>query len=187
MGFKEDILEFNPFNEQEEMDKKWIIDFMEKYDDVLTRENIVAHFTVSNWVVNKDRTKILMIHHNIYNSWGWTGGHSDGDSDFRHVALKELEEESGIKNAKILTDKFVSLELVTVNGHVKKGKYVSPHIHINVTYLVEADENEVLKIKADENSGVKWVNIEDVYTVTNEPKMVPIYKKLNEKLKMLGV
>ena len=65
MGFKEDILEFNPFNEQEEMDKKWIIDFMEKYDDVLTRENIVAHFTVSNWVVNKDRTKILMIHHNI--------------------------------------------------------------------------------------------------------------------------
>ena len=81
----------------------------------------------------------------------------------------------------------MSLELVTVNGHVKKGKYVSPHIHINVTYLVEADENEVLKIKADENSGVKWVNIEDVYTVTNEPKMVPIYKKLNEKLKMLGV
>ena len=177
MGFKEDILEFNPFNEQEEMDKKWIIDFMEKYDDVLTRENIVAHFTVSNWVVNKDRTKILMIHHNIYNSWGWTGGHADGDSDFIHVALKELEEESGIKNAEILTDKFVSLELVTVNGHVKKGKYVSPHIHINVTYLVEADEN----------SGVKWVNIEDVYTVTNEPKMVPIYKKLNEKLKMLGV
>lgn len=187
MGFKEDVLEFVPFNEQEEMDKKWIINFMEKYDDVLTRENTVAHFTVSNWVVNKDRTKILMIHHNIYNSWGWTGGHADGDSDFKHVALKELEEESGIKNAKILTDKFVSLELVTVNGHVKKGKYVSSHIHINVTYIVEADEHEALKIKEDENSGVKWVNIEDVYSVTNEPKMVPIYKKLNEKLKKLGV
>lgn len=185
MGIREVIENFKPFNEQEERDKEFILSFMDTYEDVLTRDNVVAHFTVSNWVVNKERTKVIMIYHNIYNSWAWTGGHADGDSDFLHVALKELEEETGLKNVKVLTNNIASLEIVTVDGHVKRGKYVSSHLHINVTYILEADENELLRIKEDENSGVKWIDIDKVVEVTNEPKMIPIYNKLNAKLRAL--
>ena len=185
MGIREVIENFRPFNEQEERDKEFILSFMDTYEDVLTRDNVVAHFTVSNWVVNKERTKVIMIYHNIYNSWAWTGGHADGDSDFLHVALKELEEETGLKNVKVLTNNIASLEIVTVDGHVKRGKYVSSHLHINVTYILEADENELLRIKEDENSGVKWIDIDKVVEVTNEPKMIPIYNKLNAKLRAL--
>ena len=185
MEIREVIENFKPFNEQEERDKEFILSFMDTYEDVLTRDNVVAHFTVSNWVVNKERTKIIMIYHNIYNSWAWTGGHADGDSDFLHVALKELEEETGLKNVKVLTNDIASLEIVTVDGHVKRGKYVSSHLHINVTYILEADENELLRIKEDENSGVKWIDIDKVIEVTNEPKMIPIYNKLNAKLRAL--
>ncbi len=185
MGIREVIENFRPFNEQEERDKEFILSFMDTYEDVLTRDNVVAHFTVSNWVVNKERTKVIMIYHNIYNSWAWTGGHADGDSDFLHVALKELEEETGLKNVKVLTNDIASLEIVTVDGHVKRGKYVSSHLHINVTYILEADENELLRIKEDENSGVKWIDIDKVVEVTNEPKMIPIYNKLNAKLRAL--
>ena len=50
--------------------------------------------------------------------------------------------------------------------------------------LLEVDENEELKIKEDKNSGVKWINIEDVEKVSNEKSIREnIYKKVNEKFK----
>lgn len=179
---KNDIEKFNPYNEQEEMDKSFMLDFINKNEDCLVRDNRVAHFTASNWIVNKDRTKVIMIYHNIYKSWAWTGGHADGDEDLMRVALKEANEESNIKNLKPLVDGLFSLEVLTVNGHVKRGKYVSSHLHLNCTFLFEADESEELRIKEDENSGVKWIDINQAIEITNEENMKPIYKKLNEKL-----
>lgn len=59
-------------------------------------------------------------------------------------------------------------------------------MHLNLTYLLEVDENEALRVKEDENSGVKWVNIEDVEKVSTEKWVVEnVYKKINEKLKKL--
>ena len=54
--------------------------------------------TASGFIVNEARNKTLMVHHNIYNSWSWTGGHADGDSDLLAVALREAREETGIVN-----------------------------------------------------------------------------------------
>ncbi len=89
-----------------------------------------------------------MIYHKIYNSWAWTGGHSDGDSDILYVAMKEAKEETGIKNVIPIFKDIYSLELINVNGHEKRGKYVCSHVHINVTYLLETDEKEKLRIKS---------------------------------------
>jgi len=183
---KELLENYEAYNEQEQNDKKLMFQYINKFDDVLTRKNETCHFTASSWIVNKQRTKVLMIYHNIYKSWAWTGGHCDGDDDTLHVALKEAKEESGLENIKILSDKPVSIEIVSVDGHVKRGKYVSTHVHLNITYLLEADENDKLKIKEDENSGVKWINIDDVSKVISEPKMLPIYSKLNKKIENLN-
>jgi len=184
MKLKELIEKYKPYNEQEEKDKQTILKYMNTFEDVLTRDNEFAHFTASSWVVNKERTKVLMIYHNIYKSWAWTGGHADGDADLLNAAVRELKEETGVENVKVLDDNIFSLEIVCVNGHVKRGKYVSSHVHLNVTYLLEVDEAEKLKIKEDENSGVKWINIEDVEKVSNEKWMREnIYRKVNEKLK----
>ena len=180
------IENYTPCNEQETADKEMVLEYMNTFSDTLTRENKVCHFTSSSWIVNKERTKVLMIYHNIYDSWAWTGGHADGDPDMLHVALKEAEEETGIKNINVLNDgKLASLEILTVDGHVKRGKYVSSHLHLNCSFVLEADEKEMLQIKVDENSGVKWVNIEDAVSLTNENKMKPIYAKLNNKVKSL--
>jgi ADP-ribose pyrophosphatase YjhB (NUDIX family) len=124
-----------------------------------------------------------MCYHNIYKSWSWLGGHADGDPDLLHVALKEVEEESGVKAKAVMNDIF-SIEILTVNGHIKRGAYVPSHLHMNVTYLLEADENATLHMKADENSGVRWFDHEEVLTVPNEEWMVErVYKKLEERLK----
>ena len=161
-----------------------MLKYINTFDDVLTRNNEFGHFTASSWAVNKERTKVLMIYHNIYKSWAWTGGHADGESDLLNVAIRELKEETSVKNVKVLMDDIFSLEMICVNGHIKRGKYVSSHVHLNLTYLLEVDENEMLKIKEDENSGVKWINIEDIEKMSSEKWIVEsVYNKLNEKLK----
>ena len=185
MKIKEQIEAYIPYNEQEERDKELMLKYINTFNDVLTRENKMCHFTASNWIINKDRTKVLMIYHNIYKSWAWTGGHADGDSDLLHVALKEAEEETGLNNLKLLIDGIFGLQILTVDSHIKRGKYVSSHLHLDCCFLFEANEEDELKIKEDENSGVKWINIDEATKITNEEKMRPIYEKLNSKIKNL--
>ena len=184
MELREKIEKYVPYNEQEEKDKNTILKYMDTFEDTLTRNNEFGHFTASAWVVNKERTKVLMIYHNIYKSWAWTGGHADGESDLLSVAVREVKEETGVENVKVLDDDIFSLEIVCVNGHIKRGKYVSSHVHLNVTYLLEVDESETLRIKEDENSGVKWVPIDEVEVASTERWVKEkVYRKLNEKLK----
>lgn len=184
-NLKEKIEKYIPYNEQEKNDKKIILQYLEQFDNILTRENEFAHFTASSWVLNKEKTKVLMIYHNIYQSWAWTGGHTDGESDLLQTAIRELREETGVQNVKILDDNIFSLEVICVNGHVKKGKYVSSHVHLNLTYLLEVDEYEKLQIKEDENSNVRWIPIEEIPKKVNEKWIEEnIYHKLNEKLKI---
>lgn len=183
MNLKKDLEEYVPYNEQEEKDKAVMLSFLETMPDAFTRENKVAHFTASAWLLNKEHTKVLMVYHNIYDSWSWTGGHADGDTDLLAVAVREAREETGIEEIKTVTESIFSIEILTVDGHEKRGEYVPSHLHLNVTYLLEAEESEVLRMKPDENSGVKWFTREEAEAASSEPWMVKrIYHKLNEKL-----
>ena len=185
MNWINEIKEYIPYNEQEAADKETILYSIENFNNLLTRENPLAHITSSGYIVNKDRTKVLMIYHNIYNSWSWTGGHADGDGDLLHVAIKEAKEETGIKNVKALDNKIFSLDVLTVQAHIKKGKNISSHLHLSVAYLLEADENDELTIKEDENSGVKWIPIDEVSIYSTEENMIKLYEKFNEKIKKI--
>ena len=187
-SLKENLEEFEPYNEQEEVDKKIILDYINNFDDTLTRQNKYGHFTSSAFVLNKERTKILMVYHKIYNSWAWPGGHSDGDSNLLNVAMKEAKEETGIKNVIPIFKNIYSIEIISVNGHEKREKYKSSHVQLNVTYLLEADENEKIHIKEDENSGVKWVPIDNILDLTSETWVRDkVYAKIIEKMKKDGV
>ena len=182
MKLLEQIKNYTPVNEQEERDKEQMLLFMQTNDNCLSRENTVAHFTTSIWTVNKERTKTLMVYHNIYNSWSWIGGHADGIENLVEVAMRELQEETGVKRAKLVSADIFSIETLTVDGHIKKGVYVPSHLHFNVTYLAEADEAEVLVVKEDENQAVKWFSFEDALEASTEPWMVEhVYKKLIAK------
>lgn len=179
----QEIENYQPYNEQEEKDQAVILTCLQTYNNLLTRENPVAHFSSSGFIVNTKRDKVLMIHHNIYNSWSWTGGHTDGEKDFLEVAIREAKEETGIQTVKVLGDGIFSLDVLPVPAHVKKGTYISAHLHLSVAYLLEADEHECLTIKPDENSGVQWIKIEELdHYVDNEPDMLKLYKKFIEKM-----
>lgn len=139
--------------------------------------------TASAWVVNPDGGKILLAYHNIYDSWAWLGGHADGEEDLLSVAIREVKEESGISHVIPLQESVFSLEVLTVDGHVKKGSYVSSHLHLNLTYLLCADEREQPVSKPDENRAVAWFAREKAIEQSSEPWFRErIYSKLNQKL-----
>lgn len=178
------IMDFRPYNEQEARDREVLLQLLQGPEDIYTRENMTGHLTASAWVVNESRDKVLMAYHNIYNSWSWLGGHADGDRDLLAVALREVREESGVVHLHPVSEAIFSLEILTVDGHEKKGKYVPSHLHLNVTYLLEARENDVLSMKEDENSGVAWFGLDEAVEASTEPWFRErIYSKLNEKIR----
>jgi 8-oxo-dGTP pyrophosphatase MutT (NUDIX family) len=186
MGLLEEIEHYQPFNEQEEKDKALILACLKEEPHVFTRENTRCHMTASAWVTNKERDKVLMVFHNIYHSWSWLGGHADGEEDLLQVALREVREESGVVDIRPLSKEIFSLEVLTVDGHEKKGAYVSSHLHLNVSYLLEADEKDPLFIKPDENSGIRWFTLEGAIAASSEMWFQErIYPKLNAKLRAL--
>lgn len=177
------IQAYRPFNDQERADQALLLELLAKEDKLFLRESRTAHMTASAWVVNADRTKVLMVYHNIYQSWSWMGGHADGERDLLQVALREVTEESGVRHVKPVSEDIFSLEILTVDGHVKRGEYVPSHLHLNVTYLLEADEMDPLLVCDEENSGVQWFDLDEAIEVSSEPWFREhIYSKLNEKL-----
>ena len=158
MSLLQEIEQYIPGNQQEEQDQKQMVWFIKNHSDHLDRTNQLAHFSASVWTVNKERTKTLMVYHNIYDSWSWMGGHADGEEDLCAVALRELQEETGVRNAVLVSREIFSIESLTVN------------------------EKEALAVQERENSAVQWWSFEDALKVPSEPWMIEhIYKKLVDR------
>jgi len=175
------ITEYCPWNPQEEQDRTELLRRLKQGENLYIRDNLAAHLTASGWVVSPDRTQILLAYHNLYASWAWLGGHADGERDLLAVALREVQEESGLTARPISRDLF-SLEILPVAGHEKHGVYIPSHLHLNVTFLLEADPSAPVRRKEDENSDVRWFAVEEALAASSEPWMRDrIYRKLVEK------
>ena len=181
-AWAEEIVRFSPKDGREGRERAMMLDLIAQYGDgILSRENDFAHMTASSIIVSRDRKRTLMAFHKIYNSWAWTGGHADGESDFEAIARREAQEETGIVNLVRLGNGPASVEILPVWAHVKRGRHVGSHLHLNVSYLFEADESLPLRIAQDENSAVGWIEVDKLREKVSEPPMIPIYERLLER------
>ena len=179
MKYVQEIESFSPACEQEARDRELILSYVRPDPAVaLTRESALAHMTASSMIFNPSMDRVLMAFHKLYQSWAWTGGHADGDGDLLAVALREAQEETGIRCVRPLSPDIFTLDVLPVWGHVKRGAYVSTHLHLNVSYAFIAPEDQALHAKPDENEGVRWVEIARLADFVAEPDMLPIYGRL---------
>ncbi len=173
------IARFTPGDAREAAERESMLELIAREGNfLLTRENTIAHMTASSVIVSPDRRRTLMAFHKIYDSWAWTGGHADGESDFEAIARREASEETGIIGLKRLGEGIASVEILPVWAHVRRGKSVGSHLHLNVSYLFEADDTLPLRVAEAENSAVGWLDIARLSEAVRETTMIPIYERL---------
>ncbi len=181
MDLRNKIEKYVPIDEEEDKIKEYMLKYIDTFDDVLTRDNEFGHFASSAFVVNKEKSKMLVVYHNIYDSWIYPGGHADGESDLLNVAVREVFEETGL-NVKVLDDSIYAISADPIIGHVKRGKYVPAHTHLGVIYLMEADDKVPLKYREEESQGVKWISLDEAVGNDIVDFAKPIHKRLIKKL-----
>lgn len=179
------IENYKPAGVQEERDREVMLRYVELFDDILERGNMFAHFTASPWIVNQEGNRVLLVYHRIFDSWGWCGGHCDGDRDFPGVALREGREESGLSSIRCYSEEILGLDILPVGQHMRRGEFVNAHVHLNLTYLCTANEKEPLHYKEDETKGAMWTDVEKaaLYVSPWDRDMIPVYEKLNRRMK----
>ncbi len=154
---------YNPEFEAEQEFRVRFLDFIKNNKDCFERTLPEGHITGSAWIVNHDKTKFLMTHHQKLDRWLQLGGHADGDTDIINVATKEALEESGLHSVKLLSQEIFDIDIHTIPAR----KQDPEHLHYDVRFLFEADEQESL-IVSNESKNLGWLTIDELQASCGE-------------------
>ncbi|MGE5316308.1 MAG: NUDIX hydrolase [Acidobacteriota bacterium] len=164
---------YHPDDTHEEKMRLRTIEFVRTHEDCFERTCLTGHITGSALVVNFERTHVLLTHHKKLNRWLQLGGHADGEGDILGVALREAEEESGLKEVRAVSDSIFDLDV-----HLIPARKDEPeHYHYDIRYLCEADSRIPLTI-SDESHDLVWVPINAVLNYTEERSMLRMVSKI---------
>jgi len=160
-----------PFNEHEREMQARLLAFVEQHENCFERSLLIGHVTASAWVVNPERTHVLLLHHGKLDKWLQPGGHCDGDADVLAVALREVSEETGLHPVP------VSREIFDVDAHmIPERKGVPAHVHYDVRFLLEIglDHQPVV---SDESHDVQWVELSEVAARNTDESVLRMVSK----------
>lgn len=140
-----------------------------------SRQREAGHLTASGWVVDAERSRVLLVHHRKLDKWLQPGGHADGESDLLRVAQKEVMEETGVRTVAPRGRLFYDLDIHAIPA---RGE-VSEHEHFDVRYLLIAREESEPKGN-DETHDARWVPLEKLEELTTEDSILRMREKLRE-------
>jgi 8-oxo-dGTP pyrophosphatase MutT (NUDIX family) len=107
------------------------------------RDHLPGHITGSAWITNEEKTHVLLVHHAKLNRWLQPGGHADGDEHVIQVALREAEEETGVKKFNLLTSGIFDLDIHPIPDR----KDFPSHDHYDIRIAVTASMNDPVMVR----------------------------------------
>lgn len=137
-----------------------------------------GHITASGLVIYPEEGLVLLNHHRTLNKWLCFGGHVDGESDAYASALREIIEESGIKNLSPLVDSIYDLDIHPIPANPARGE--PDHFHFDVRYLFAANTKEFLV--SDESNSLEWCDIDAAFDRVTSSGMKRLLEKAEEFL-----
>lgn len=157
-----------------EEEKKFTADFLKllEHERAFHRDHLPGHITGSAWIVDASLTSVLLTHHAKLDKWLQPGGHADGDENVLGVALREAEEETGLKNFKLLQPGIFDLDIHTIPAR----KDFPDHLHYDIRFIFEADPMEALVI-TDESHDLKWVPMNQLSAYTSNTSILRMQQK----------
>jgi 8-oxo-dGTP pyrophosphatase MutT (NUDIX family) len=131
--------------------------------DCYQRDYLPGHITGSSFIVDETRTFTLLTNHAKLNKWLQPGGHADGEEDILNVSLREAQEETGLKNFKLLHDTIFDIDVHLIPAR----KEFPEHYHYDVRFLFEASRDESI-ILSEESHDLAWKPIRDIALITEQ-------------------
>lgn len=143
-----------------------------KHPRAFHRDHLPGHITASAWVLNETHSKVLFIHHAKLNRWLQPGGHADGDENVLTVALRELEEETGIRSIQLRMNGIFDIDIHPIPAR----KDFVHHDHYDVRFAFMASETEPLLIN-EESYAVQWVPLHELEKFTSSQSILRMAQK----------
>lgn len=151
--------------------KATMLNFINQYPDCFERSLEIGHITASAWLVNKNSTKALLMHHAKLNRWFQLGGHCDGQADVMAVAIKEAQEESGIKHIAPVTSTIFDIDIHLIPANSREQE----HYHYDVRFLLQITSDEDV-VQNSESKELRWFG-KDEPLPTDNPSVTRMFRK----------
>lgn len=146
------LADYSPSEEEQESYAK-ILRFVSEELQCFERTCIPGHITGSAWILDSSGDRALLTHHKKLGLWLQLGGHADGDSDVRSVALREAREESGIEAIE-----FVRPGIFDVDVHWIPERRTDPgHYHYDVRFLLRVSDPTAELQVSEESHALRWI------------------------------
>jgi 8-oxo-dGTP pyrophosphatase MutT (NUDIX family) len=163
---------YQPYHETERKFHQEISDFINANPSCFERSLLVGHITASAWILDTTRKFTLLTHHKKLHEWFQTGGHCDGDSDVLNVALKEANEETGLKKINVVSPNIFDIDIHII----PERRGIPVHLHYDVRFLLEADMSEKL-IVSSESTDLKWIPLSEVVDYNDSDSIMRMVEK----------
>jgi 8-oxo-dGTP pyrophosphatase MutT (NUDIX family) len=166
-GLEKYVLSFPAENESADL----FLDFLTRGANLSTAHKR-GHITASAWIINHDRTRVLLTHHAKLDKWFQLGGHVDGGEGLPEAAQREAHEESGLSTL-LLLDR----DIFDIDAHLipERGSQ-EPHYHFDIRFLFQADSSEPLIISS-ESKELLWVTPEEAIRLNPSPSLTRMIEK----------
>ncbi|MCB0404525.1 MAG: NUDIX hydrolase [Bdellovibrionales bacterium] len=151
-------------------------DFVSAHEDCFHRTLLEGHVTGSALVVDAACARVLLTHHRKLDKWLQLGGHADGDAKVDQVALREAEEESGLKDLRFhpsLKDRPLDWDIHEIPA--RPGE--PTHFHYDVRYLIQTDYPKQIQC-SHESHALRWFTLDEVTGITTEPSLLRLIDKV---------
>lgn len=153
---------YQPFDRLEEMHLKQLIQFLEEVVNPYDRTCHIGHVVADAWIVNPERTHVVLVEHGLDGRWLAPGGHCDGDPDVLASAIREAEEETGLTSLTPLLDSnLFDVNVGSVPTRERHGLIEPTHLHFDICFAFEAPSDAPLTI-SEESSQLKWVPVDAI-------------------------
>jgi 8-oxo-dGTP pyrophosphatase MutT (NUDIX family) len=161
-----------PQSEEEKEHKVRMLDFIIKHQNCFDRSLDIGHITASAWLLNKNKSQALLMHHSKLNIWVQLGGHCDGDFNPLAVAIKEASEESGLSLIVPVHGKIFDIDI----HPIPENKSQKLHYHYDVRFLLRVESEQIIQ-KNHESKELRWIDKDPQKLPTNSSSVIRMFNK----------
>ncbi|SRR5581483_96995 len=136
---------------------------LERGERLFDRHNYTGHICGAGIVLSPDRTKVLLVHHKLYNRWQQPGGHAEAaDLTPLAAAWRETTEETAVDLREVLPveGRAVPVQIGVHPVPENPKKQEAAHVHYDFRYVFVA-RSERLQAQLNETHAAAWIPLND--------------------------